>query len=161
MGKPVLSRRLDDRVRRLSRAGGLFLGSFELRTMSAKTVHFFSAERSIERLDDDRLQRRGFAVSVIEKGRLLLLSPFAASQKRATAELAQERNKFVATVADRVCFIYGGTLQSLANQLRSGGRPLLRCHGGVMLDGNNRLQAFWRPDNISVLNWYPNDGDLE
>ena len=96
--------------------------------MSAKTVHFFSAERPIERLDDDRLQRRGFAVSVIEKGRLLLLSPFAGSQKRATAELAQERNKFVATVADRVCFIYttpGGTLESLANQLRSGGKTVI------------------------------------
>lgn len=64
----------------------------------------------------------------VEKGRLLLVSPFAGTQKRATAELAQERNKFVATVADRVCFIYttpGGTLESLANELRDAGKPIL------------------------------------
>jgi len=63
----------------------------------------------------------------IEKGRLLLVSPFAGSQKRATAELAQERNKFVAAVADRVCFVYttpGGTLESLANELREAGKPI-------------------------------------
>lgn len=53
----------------------------------------------------------------MEKGRLLLVSPFDGSQERATAELAQERNKFVATVADRVCFIYTtprSTLETLA-----------------------------------------------
>jgi len=64
----------------------------------------------------------------IEKGRLLRVSPFAGSQKRATAELAQGRNKFVATVADRVCFIYTtprGTLESLANELRGAGKPIL------------------------------------
>ena len=64
----------------------------------------------------------------IEKGRLLLVSPFAGSQKRATAELAQERNKFVAAVADRVCFIYttpGGTLESLANELREAGKTVI------------------------------------
>lgn len=61
----------------------------------------------------------------VEKGRLLLASPFAGSQRRATIELAQERNKFVAAVADRVCFIYttpGGTLEALANDLREAGK---------------------------------------
>jgi hypothetical protein len=64
----------------------------------------------------------------VGKGRLLLMSPFAESRKRATADLAQERNKFVATVADRVCFIYttpGGTLESLANELREAGKPIV------------------------------------
>jgi predicted Rossmann fold nucleotide-binding protein DprA/Smf involved in DNA uptake len=63
----------------------------------------------------------------IKTGRLLLLSPFAGSQKRATAELAQERNRFVAAVSDKVCFIYttpGGTLESLADELRSAGKPI-------------------------------------
>jgi hypothetical protein len=60
----------------------------------------------------------------VDKGRLLLVSPFAESQERATAELAQERNKFVATVADQVCFIYttpGGTLELLAKEMREAG----------------------------------------
>jgi predicted KAP-like P-loop ATPase len=34
--------------------------------MSTKTSHFFSADRPIERLDDDRLQRRGFALSIAQ-----------------------------------------------------------------------------------------------
>lgn len=65
----------------------------------------------------------------VEKGRLLLMSPFAGSQKRATVELAQERNKFVAAVADRVCFVHttpGGALESLAHELRAAGKPLAR-----------------------------------
>ena len=32
--------------------------------MSTNTAHFFSADRPIERLDDDRLQRRAFALSI-------------------------------------------------------------------------------------------------
>jgi len=64
----------------------------------------------------------------IENGRLLLVSPFVGSQKRATAGRAQARNQFVAAVADRVCFIHtapGGALASLANALRGAGFPLL------------------------------------
>jgi predicted Rossmann fold nucleotide-binding protein DprA/Smf involved in DNA uptake len=64
----------------------------------------------------------------VEKGRLLLVSPFAGSQKRATAELAQERNKFVAAVADRVCFIYttpGGSMESLARYSRQSAKPFV------------------------------------
>ena len=34
--------------------------------MSTKTLHFFSADRPIECLDDDRLQRRGFALSIAQ-----------------------------------------------------------------------------------------------
>ncbi len=79
--------------------------------------------RSLANMRIPREWRQG-----IEKGRVLLVSPFAGSQKRATAELAQERNKFVATVADRVCFIYttpGGTLEGLANELREAGKPII------------------------------------
>lgn len=64
----------------------------------------------------------------IEKERLLLASPFAGARKRTTAELAQERNKFVAAVADRVCFVYttpGGTLESLATDARNVGKPII------------------------------------
>lgn len=64
----------------------------------------------------------------IESSRLLLLTQFTGSQKRATAELAQQRNKFVAAIADKVCFIYttpGGTLESLANDLRDAGKAII------------------------------------
>jgi predicted Rossmann fold nucleotide-binding protein DprA/Smf involved in DNA uptake len=65
--------------------------------------------------------------SAIEKGRLLVLSPFTPKQGRATAELAQERNRFVAAMADRVCFIYtapGGALESLASDLSRGNKRI-------------------------------------
>ncbi|HPC60304.1 MAG TPA: DNA-processing protein DprA [Verrucomicrobiota bacterium] len=64
----------------------------------------------------------------IQQGRLLVVTPFVGSQKRATAELARERNRFVAAVADRVCFIHtaaGGALESLANELRRAGKSLV------------------------------------
>ena len=34
--------------------------------MSTKTAHFFSADRPIERLDEDRLQRGAFALSIAQ-----------------------------------------------------------------------------------------------
>lgn len=39
-------------------------------------------------------------------GRLLILSPFGATLRRATAELARERNEFVAALADEVFIAY-------------------------------------------------------
>jgi len=68
----------------------------------------------------------------IEQNRLLLVSPFTGSQKRATAELARERNWFVAALADRVCFIHttpGGTLAALAAELRTRGTPFVALPG--------------------------------
>src|SRR5947209_16094883 len=52
----------------------------------------------------------------IADDRLLLLSPFTAKQKRATAELAEARNAFVATLADRIFVSYaapGGKIERL------------------------------------------------
>jgi hypothetical protein len=63
----------------------------------------------------------------VDSGRLLLMSPFAEGQRRATAELAVERNRFVAAIAGRLCFIYttpGGTLEALAGKLREAGKPI-------------------------------------
>lgn len=42
----------------------------------------------------------------IDQGRLLLLSPFPKRQRRATADLAQKRNEFVAALADAVFIAY-------------------------------------------------------
>ena len=51
------------------------------------------------------------------EGRLLLLSAFSATQRRATAELAARRNELVAALADEVWFAHiapGGKMQRLA-----------------------------------------------
>ena len=42
----------------------------------------------------------------IEQGRLLLLSPFEKKHRRATADLAQKRNDFVAAIADAIFVAY-------------------------------------------------------
>ena len=64
----------------------------------------------------------------LENGRLLLLSPFEAKHHRATAELARRRNEFVATVADKVCFIHvspGGELEALRGLLCESGKRIV------------------------------------
>jgi predicted Rossmann fold nucleotide-binding protein DprA/Smf involved in DNA uptake len=52
----------------------------------------------------------------IEDSRLLLLSPFASSDRRVTKELAMRRNRFVAALADEIVFAHitpGGHLDEL------------------------------------------------
>jgi hypothetical protein len=56
-------------------------------------------------------------------GRLLLLSPFDAAERRVTAELAAYRNRFVAALAERVLFIHtapGSRTEALAREVRGG-----------------------------------------
>jgi predicted Rossmann fold nucleotide-binding protein DprA/Smf involved in DNA uptake len=43
-----------------------------------------------------------------DQGRLLVLSPFTARQRRPTTELAEDRNHFVATLATNVLVAYAG-----------------------------------------------------
>ncbi|MFZ1474662.1 MAG: hypothetical protein WAV79_17220, partial [Anaerolineae bacterium] len=60
-------------------------------------------------------------------GRLLLLSPFAESERRVTAELAAARNRFVAALAARVIFIHaapGGRTEALATEVIGWGKPV-------------------------------------
>ena len=64
----------------------------------------------------------------IEHGRLLLLSPFAEGIRRPTVELSEQRNEFVATLADKVLFAYanpGGKTEALARKVISMGKPVL------------------------------------
>lgn len=66
--------------------------------------------------------------TAIEKERLLLISPFLRSEKRTTSKLAQKRNQLVASMADKVCFIYttpGGMLNLLAQELRESGKTFV------------------------------------
>lgn len=56
----------------------------------------------------------------IERGRLLLLSPFPKKQRHLTTDLAQKRNEFVAALADTVFIAYaapGSATESLCRRV--------------------------------------------
>ncbi len=62
----------------------------------------------------------------LAEGRLLLLSPFASSDRRVTKDLAMERNRFVAAFADEVVFAHvspGGHLDELRREVADWGLP--------------------------------------
>ena len=66
------------------------------------------------------------------QGRLLLLSPFAGRCKRATADLAAQRNRFVAALADAVFVAHaspGGKTESLCREIVAWGKPLWTAPG--------------------------------
>jgi predicted Rossmann fold nucleotide-binding protein DprA/Smf involved in DNA uptake len=63
----------------------------------------------------------------IESGRLLLLSPFKKSDRRPTAKLAEERNRFVAALASEIFVAYaeeGGKTEQLCRSLITAGKPV-------------------------------------
>lgn len=63
----------------------------------------------------------------LHQGRLLLLSPFAAGKRRPTAEMAQERNRFVAALAGHVFIAYaapGGKTEQFCREVLSWGKPV-------------------------------------
>jgi predicted Rossmann fold nucleotide-binding protein DprA/Smf involved in DNA uptake len=63
----------------------------------------------------------------VEQGRMLVLSPFPAKKRRITAERAEERNRFVAALADAVLFIHaapGSKTEQLCRELLSARRPV-------------------------------------
>lgn len=65
--------------------------------------------------------------AAIKAKRLVLLSPFSASQKRATAALAERRNRLVAAIAVSVFIPYAtprGKTESLAQAIASQSKPL-------------------------------------
>lgn len=60
----------------------------------------------------------------LNEGRLLVLSPFPASEKRATKDLAMARNQFAAALADEVVFAHitpGGHLDQLSQLIAGWG----------------------------------------
>jgi predicted Rossmann fold nucleotide-binding protein DprA/Smf involved in DNA uptake len=63
----------------------------------------------------------------IDKGRLLLLSPFEENAKRPTAETSQRRNQFVGALAEAIFVAYadpGGKTEELCNAILTAGKPL-------------------------------------
>lgn len=66
--------------------------------------------------------------ALIQQGRLLLLSPFEMKHRRATADLAQKRNEFVAAIADVVFIAYaapGSKTEDFCRQILSWGKRVL------------------------------------
>lgn len=66
--------------------------------------------------------------SAVESSRLLLLSPFRQKDRRSTAKLAEERNRFVAALAIEIFVAYatpGGKTEQLCRQLIASGKPIL------------------------------------
>ena len=63
----------------------------------------------------------------IEQQRLLLLSPFAERIRRPNAEISEQRNEFVASIADQVLFAYanpGGKTEALARKVIGWSKPV-------------------------------------
>ena len=68
----------------------------------------------------------------IDGGRLTIISPFAATERRATADLAHRRNRFIAALADDVVFGFvapGGSLARLQDEIRRWGANTHQLHG--------------------------------
>ena len=66
--------------------------------------------------------------SALDAGRLLLLSPFPATVRRPTTELAAQRNDLVASLASRVFIAHaapGSKTEAFARKLASSDKPLL------------------------------------
>ena len=64
----------------------------------------------------------------LDEGRLLVLSPFPATARRPTAELAAQRNDLVADLAQRVFIAHaapGSKTEAFASKLAESGKPLL------------------------------------
>lgn len=78
--------------------------------------------RSIERMRIPADER-----TPLEQGRLLLLSPFAAPQRRMTAETARRRNRFVAALADSIFVAHAeqdSKTEALCREVLAWGKPL-------------------------------------
>ena len=66
-----------------------------------------------------------------EDGRLTIVSLFPPSERRATADLARQRNRFVAALADEVVFAYiapGGSLSHLRDEVAGWGGVIRQLH---------------------------------
>jgi len=90
--------------------------------------------RSIERLRLPLSWRKSY-----DAGRLLVLSPFVARQRRPTAALAEYRNRFVATLASHVFVAYAGT----------GSKTAQLC--GELVAQHRRAYTFDLPENAHLV----------
>jgi predicted Rossmann fold nucleotide-binding protein DprA/Smf involved in DNA uptake len=78
--------------------------------------------RSIE-----RMRLKAAYKKAMGEGRLLILSPFPAKQRRISADRAEARNRLVVSLADRVFVAYadpGGKTEALCREVLASGKPL-------------------------------------
>ena len=99
--------------------------------------------RSLDGMRVPRAWRDG-----IDVGRVLLVSQFDAKHRRATAELAEARNRLVADLAARVLVIHaepGGKTDRLARDLLAAGREVhtfdLACNAHLLVAGAEPWKA--------------------
>lgn len=67
----------------------------------------------------------------LDGGRLTIVSPFPATATRVTADLARQRNRFIAALADEIVFAYvapGGSLSQLADEVGAWGTDYSQLH---------------------------------
>jgi predicted Rossmann fold nucleotide-binding protein DprA/Smf involved in DNA uptake len=67
----------------------------------------------------------------LDDGRLTIISPFSKDAKRATADLAHQRNRFVAALAHEVIFAFispGGSLSRIAEETTAWGGKWRQLH---------------------------------
>jgi len=86
----------------------------------------------------------------LEAGRLLLLSPFAEHERRATVQTAQRRNRLVAALAGRVFVAYaspGGKTEAFCRQVLDWGKPV------YTFAGNENLIEMGAQVVTQSLNW--------
>lgn len=102
----------------------------------------------------DRMRMPAPWRSALDSGRLLILSPFSEGRPRTTAALAQERNEFVAAIADAVLVPYaspGGRTEALCRSILSSGKQLWVLdtpeNAGLVANGARRLT----PAGIAAL----------
>lgn len=92
----------------------------------------------------------------LQRGRLLVLSPFPGGPKRVDAALAARRNEVVAALAEEVFISYaapGGGMESLARRVLSWGKPVLTFEAEenrslIALGATPVTQERWWPEGV-------------
>lgn len=80
---------------------------------------------------------------LIDKGRMLILSPFAANQNRQSATLAAERNLFVSRIANQLLIVHA----SKGSQLEHLAKTVDKFHTIDCAENENLLQLGAAPWN--------------
>jgi len=124
-----------DLARRLRDQGICVISGFHT-PMEKEALHFLlkgvqpiiiAPARSLQGMRIPTAYRRPLA-----QGRLLLVSPFPAGERRVTAELAAERNRLVGALAGRVVVVYaqpGGRLEQACAEFVRWGKPVAALAG--------------------------------
>jgi predicted Rossmann fold nucleotide-binding protein DprA/Smf involved in DNA uptake len=90
----------------------------------------------------------------IEAGRMLVFSPFRAGARRMTGKLAEQRNRFVAALADAVLIIHaapGSKTEQLTRILLAQRRPTFTIESSY---NGNAIAIGAKPVLVSFCGWF-------